>query len=334
MTAVAIDLPRSYLTEKQTVISWVFTTDHKRVALLFFVSITFFFFIGGAAATLIRLHLVNPESNLLQPDIYNRMFTMHGIVMVWFFLIPSIPTTMGNFFVPLMIGAHDLAFPRLNIASWHVFNLSGVVLLYLLLMGGVDIGWTFYTPFSTAYANSYVTATAVAVFINGFSTIMTALNFAVTIHRLRAPGMYWSRLPLFIWAVYATSVVMLLAAPVLAISLFLIALDRLAVGDQGVQLDRHPAQGLDRVRRADALCARLYRPLYDGRSDRPRRRDAGARCAPDRHLFRHRPFPLHHGWRRGQRLFRRAALLVAQDYRPALPRDLGARRRDPDVSRL
>ena len=228
MTAVAIDLPSSYLTEKQTVISWVFTTDHKRVALLFFASITFFFFIGGAAATLIRLHLVNPEGNLLQPDIYNRMFTMHGIVMVWFFLIPSIPTTMGNFFVPLMIGAHDLAFPRLNIASWHVFNLSGVVLLYLLLMGGVDTGWTFYTPFSTAYANSYVTATAVAVFINGFSTIMTALNFVVTIHRLRAPGMYWSRLPLFIWAIYATSVVMLLATPVLAITLFLIALERLA----------------------------------------------------------------------------------------------------------
>src|SRR5205807_921283 len=129
MTAVAIDLPRSYLTEKQTVISWVFTTDHKRVALLFFASITFFFFIGGAAATLIRLHLVNPEGNLLQPDIYNRMFTMHGIVMVWFFLIPSIPTTLGNFLVPLMIGAHDLAFPRLNLASWYVFNLSGVLLL-------------------------------------------------------------------------------------------------------------------------------------------------------------------------------------------------------------
>src|SRR5207248_125572 len=226
MTAVAIDLPSNYLTEQQTLRSWLFTTDHKRVALLFFASITFFFFIGGFAATLIRLHLVTPQGDLLQPDIYNRMFTMHGIVMVWFFLIPSIPATMGNFLVPLMIGARDLAFPRLNIASWHVFNLSGVVLLYLLLMGGIDTGWTFYTPFSTAYANGYVTLAAVAVFINGFSTIMTALNFIVTIHRLRAPGMYWSRLPLFIWAIYATSVVMLLATPVLAMSLLLIALER------------------------------------------------------------------------------------------------------------
>src|SRR5437762_2714651 len=231
MTAVAVDLPSSYLTEQQTLRSLLFTTDHKRVALLFFASITFFFFIGGFAATLIRLHLVTPQGDLLQPDIYNRMFTMHGIVMVWFFLIPSIPATLGNFLVPLMIGAHDLAFPRINIASWHVFNLSGVVLLYLLLMGGVDTGWTFYTPFSTAYANGYVTATAVAVFINGFSTIMTALNFVVTIHSLRAPGMYWSRLPLFIWAIYATSVVMLLATPVLAMSLLLIALERvLGVG--------------------------------------------------------------------------------------------------------
>src|SRR5205085_5312717 len=142
-----------------------------------FASITLFFFIGGAAATLIRLHLVNPEGNLLQPDIYNRMFSMHGIVMVWFFLIPSIPTTLGNFFVPLMIGAHDLAFPRLNLASWYLFNLSGLVLLYALIRGGVDTGWYFYTPYSTLYTNSYVFVAAMAVFINGFSTILTALNF-------------------------------------------------------------------------------------------------------------------------------------------------------------
>ncbi|HEY4470303.1 MAG TPA: cbb3-type cytochrome c oxidase subunit I, partial [Stellaceae bacterium] len=193
MTAIAIDLPSSYLTQEETVRSWLFTTDHKRVALLFFASITFFFFVGGFAATLIRIHLVTPQGGLLQPDIYNRMFTMHGIVMVWFFLIPSIPTTLGNFLVPLMIGAHDLAFPRLNLASWYVFNLSGVLLLLMLFLGGVDTGWTFYTPFSTAYANGYVIAAAVAIFVNGFSTIMTALNFVVTIHRLRAPGMYWYR---------------------------------------------------------------------------------------------------------------------------------------------
>src|SRR5436309_2842169 len=162
MTALAADLPSNYLTTQWSLRSWLFTTDHKRIALLYFASITAFFFIGGFAATLIRLHLVSPDSTLLQPDIYNRMFTMHGIVMVWFFLIPSIPATLGNFLVPLMIGAHDLAFPRINIASWHVFNLSGVVLLYLLLMGGVDTGWTFYTPFSTAYANGYVILAVVA----------------------------------------------------------------------------------------------------------------------------------------------------------------------------
>ena len=125
-----------YLNDGYGIRSWLLTRDHKRIALLFFASITFFFFIGGIAATLIRLHLATPEG-LLQPDIYNRMFTMHGIVMVWFFLIPSIPTTLGNFIVPLAIGAHDLAFPRINLASWYVFNLSGLVLLYALIMGGI-----------------------------------------------------------------------------------------------------------------------------------------------------------------------------------------------------
>src|SRR5579864_3720756 len=145
----------SYLTAKNTVSSWLLTRDHKRIALLFFVSITFFFFIGGAAATLIRLNLATPEG-LLQPAVYNRMFTMHGIIMVWFFLIPSIPTTFGNFFIPLMIGARDLAFPRVNLLSWYVFNLSGLVVLFSLVMGGADTGWTFYTPLSTVYANGYV----------------------------------------------------------------------------------------------------------------------------------------------------------------------------------
>ena len=215
----------SYLTAENTVSSWLLTRDHKRIALLFFVSITFFFFIGGAAATLIRLNLATPEG-LLQPALYNRMFTMHGIIMVWFFLIPSIPTTFGNFFIPLMIGARDLAFPRVNLGSWYVFNLSGLVVLYALIMGGADTGWTFYTPLSTAYANGYVFAAAMAVFINGFSSIMTSLNFIVTIHRMRAPGMTWMRLPLFVWSIYAVSVVMLTATPVLAMDTFLLAVER------------------------------------------------------------------------------------------------------------
>jgi hypothetical protein len=167
LAGITADVPTTYLTSENTLRSWLLTKDHKRIALLFFGSITFFFFIGGFAATLIRLHLATPEG-LLQPDMYNRMFTMHGIIMVWFFLIPSIPTTLGNFVLPLMIGARDLAFPRINLGSWYVFNLSGLVLLYALIMGGVDTGWTSYTPYSTLFANGYAFAAALAVFVNGF----------------------------------------------------------------------------------------------------------------------------------------------------------------------
>jgi len=241
MTTVTADLPASYLTKENTIASWLLTSDHKRIALLFFASITFFFFIGGFAATLIRLHLLNPAGTLLQPDMYNRMFTMHGIVMVWFFLIPSIPTTLGNFLIPLMIGARDLAFPKINLASWYVFNISGLVVLFCLFVGGVDTGWTFYTPYSTMFANGYVIPAAVAVFINGFSSIMTGLNFVITIHRLRAPGMTWMRLPLFVWAIYAVSIVMLLATPVLAMTLALVALERwMGVGIFDPQLGGDP----------------------------------------------------------------------------------------------
>ena len=225
MATITADVPANYVTSENTISSWLLTKDHKRIALLFLASITSFFFIGGIAATLIRLHLATPEG-LLQPDIYNRMFTMHGIIMVWFFLIPSIPTTLGNFVIPLAIGAHDLAFPRVNLASWYVFNLSGLVLLYALIMGGVDTGWTFYTPYSTLFSNGYVLAATLAVFINGFSSIMTGLNFVVTIHRLRAPGMTWMRLPLFVWGIYTVSVVMLLATPVLAMTVLLLAMER------------------------------------------------------------------------------------------------------------
>jgi cytochrome c oxidase subunit 1 len=228
MTAIIADPASDYLVHEDTIRSWLLTKDHKRIALLFFASITFFFFVGGAAATLMRLQLVDPAGLLFAPDVYNRLFTMHGIVMVWFFLIPSIPATLGNFFIPLMIGAHDLAFPRLNLLSWYLFNISGALAVYFLFVGGVDTGWTFYTPFSTLFSNGAVTAAAFAVFVNGFSTIATALNFVVTVHRLRAPGLTWFRLPLFVWAIYATSIVMLLATPVLAMTLFLIALERLA----------------------------------------------------------------------------------------------------------
>ncbi len=138
--SAAADLPLSYLTKEESLASWLLTRDHKRIAILYFISITFFFFIGGFAAMLIRLQLINPAGTLFQPEMYNRLFTMHGIVMVWFFLIPSIPATLGNFLLPLMIGARDLAFPRLNLFSWYLFNISGLIAVYFLFIGGVDTG--------------------------------------------------------------------------------------------------------------------------------------------------------------------------------------------------
>ncbi len=227
MSTVAAELPsQSYLFEGYTIRSWLLTTDHKRIAILYLVSITFFFFIGAVAAGLIRLDLVTPAGDLLTNDGYNKAFTLHGVVMVWFFLIPSIPATFGNFLIPLMIGARDLAFPRINLASWYIYVLAGLFTLYVLLAGGVDTGWTFYTPFSSMYSNSHVVAAIFAVFIAGFSSIFTGLNFIVTIHKMRAPGMTWFRLPIFVWTHYATSLILVLATPVLAITLLLIAAER------------------------------------------------------------------------------------------------------------
>jgi cytochrome c oxidase subunit 1 len=217
----------NYLTADYRLRSWFLTTDHKRVAILYFAAITMFFAVGGAAAALIRLELVHPQGDLVTTDVYNRLFTMHGVVMVWFFLIPSIPNTLGNFIVPLMIGARDLAFPRLNLASWYLFVLGGAITLYAVFMGGLDTGWTFYTPFSTLYSNGHVVLAVVGVFVSGFSSILTGLNFIVTIHRLRAPGLTWYRLPLFLWSLYATSVILVLATPVLAMTLLLLGLERI-----------------------------------------------------------------------------------------------------------
>jgi cytochrome c oxidase subunit 1 len=215
-----------YLNVNYGIRSWLFTRDHKRIALLYLGTVTFFFFIGGAAAVLFRIELLTPPADLVQPETYNKLFSLHGIIMIFLFLIPSIPATLGNFLVPMMIGARDLAFPRLNLASWYVFVLSGLFMIAAMIAGGVDTGWTFYTPYSTLYSNTYVVLTALGAFIAGFSTIMTALNFIVTIHMMRAPGLTWFRLPLFIWNHYATSLIILLGTPVLAISLVLVALER------------------------------------------------------------------------------------------------------------
>jgi cytochrome c oxidase subunit 1 len=227
MATVAISAEREhYLNKEYGIRSWLLTTDHKRIALLYLISITFFFFVGGFFALLIRLELLTPAGDLVQADTYNKLFTMHGQVMIFFFLIPSIPAVLGNFLVPLMIGAKDLAFPRINLLSWYLYVIAGVIYVHCILTGGVDTGWTFYTPFSTAFSNTRVIEAGIAIFIVGFSSILTGLNFVVTIHRMRAPGMTWSRLPLFIWAHYATSIIQLLGTPVLAITLLLVVFER------------------------------------------------------------------------------------------------------------
>jgi cytochrome c oxidase subunit I len=216
----------NYLTAGHSIRSWLLTTDHKRIAILYMISITLFFLLGGIFALLIRLNLMSPRGGFTQPETYNKFFSMHGIIMVWFFLIPSIPTVFGNFVIPMMIGARDLAFPRLNLASWYIFIIGGLFTICVALFGGVDTGWTFYTPYSSTYSNSAVLLTAVGVFITGFSSIATGLNFIITIHKMRAPGMTWFRMPLFLWSMYATSIILVLATPVLAITLTLIGLER------------------------------------------------------------------------------------------------------------
>src|ERR1043166_9592091 len=218
----------NYLNAEYGLKSWLLTRDHKRIALLYLGSISFFFIIGGIYAMLIRLELLTPQGDLLQSTTYNKVFTQHGIVMVFFFLIPSIPATLGNFLVPVMIGAKDLAFPRINLLSWYLYLLGGFITIYALLAGGVDTGWTFYAPYSSTFSNSYVVATGIGIFISGFSSILTGLNFVVTVHTMRAPGMTWFSMPLFIWSMYATSLVMILGTPVIAITILLLAFERLA----------------------------------------------------------------------------------------------------------
>jgi cytochrome c oxidase subunit 1 len=229
--ALSAELPfperLDYLREGRTLASWLTTTDHKRIAILYAITITVFFFLAGAAIAVVRFELFAPNGMFLTNDTYNRLFSFHGIIMVWFFLLPSIPAVMGNFLIPLMVGAPDVAFPRLNLLSWYLTVLAGLFTMFAVVAGGVDTGWTFYTPFSTMYSNSWVVAAAVGVFISGFGTIATAVNMIATIHMLRAPGLTWFRLPLFVWAIYATSLIMVLATPVLAISLLLLIAERL-----------------------------------------------------------------------------------------------------------
>jgi len=224
-----IERPKlNYLNNGYSLKSWLLTKDHKRIAMLYLASVSFFFMLGGIFAGLIRLELLTPQSDLLESATYNKVFTAHGVIMVFLFLIPAIPATLGNFLIPLMIGAKDLAFPRINLLSWYLYMTGAAVAAYALLQGGVDTGWTFYAPYSTTFSNGYVVATGLGAFIIGFSSILTGLNFIVTVHTMRAPGMTWFRLPLFVWAHYATSLIMILGTPVVAITILLLALERIA----------------------------------------------------------------------------------------------------------
>ncbi|HYE97921.1 MAG TPA: cytochrome c oxidase subunit I [Planctomycetota bacterium] len=220
--------PENYINADYSVRSWLLTRDHKRIALLYLLTVTLFFFVGGGAAVLVRLELLTPAGDLVQPETYNKLFTIHGVVMIFLFLIPAIPAVLGNFLLPLMLGARDLAFPRLNLASWYVFLAGGVLMLAAIVGGGVDTGWTFYTPYSSDFAHTKVVLTILGIFLGGFSSIMTAVNFIATTHTMRAPGLTWFRLPLFVWSHYAYSLIVILSTPVIAITLSLVAIERLA----------------------------------------------------------------------------------------------------------
>ncbi|PYR65123.1 MAG: cytochrome c oxidase subunit I [Acidobacteria bacterium] len=226
METIVYEEPTTYLNHQHSVASWLLTYDHKRIGILYLIVVTFAFFLGGIFATLIRLELATPAGDLFSADVYNRMFTMHGVTMVFFVLVPAVPAVLGNFVMPLMIGAKDVAFPKLNLLSWYVFTIGFIFTVASMILGGVDTGWTFYTPYSSQGSESNVLLTGIGVFITGFSSILTGVNFMVTIHRMRAPGMTWFRLPLFIWALYSTALVMVLGTPVIAITLLMLVLER------------------------------------------------------------------------------------------------------------
>jgi cytochrome c oxidase subunit I len=219
---------KHYLNIEHGIKSWLLTQDHKRIAILYLLTTVFFFMIGGFAAALIRLELLTPAGDLVTADTYNKLFSIHGIIMVFFFLVPIVPAVFGNFLIPLMIGARDVALPKINLLSWYLFVIGGCFELYMMIVGGVDTGWTFTTPLSTHYVNTHVIGAAMGIFIAGFSSILTGLNFIVTIHKMRAPGMTWFRLPLFIWSFYATAIIFILATPVIAMAMVLIVLERVA----------------------------------------------------------------------------------------------------------
>jgi cytochrome c oxidase subunit 1 len=222
------EIPKvSYLNDPKGIKSWLVTLDHKRIGMLYLFGIMAAFALGGVFAMLLRLELLSPGKDFVDADTYNQLFTLHGAVMIFLFIIPSIPAALGNFALPLMIGAKDVAFPRLNLASWYIYVAGVLIALFSLFSGAVDTGWTFYTPYSTQ-TNTSVISMTFAAFVLGFSSIFTGLNFIVTIHKLRVPGMTWFKMPLFVWSLYATAIIQVLATPVLGITLLLLIVERVA----------------------------------------------------------------------------------------------------------
>ena len=220
----------NYLTEFSGVKSWLLSLDHKRIGLMYMISILFFFLVGGIMAMLIRLELFSPGQTLFSADTYNQVLTYHGAIMVFMVIVPGIPAILGNFFLPLQIGAADVAFPKLNLASWYVFMFGAILAFSTLFTTKIDTGWTFYTPYSIKTGTAVITM-VLAAFIMGMSSILTGLNFIVTVHKLRAPGMTIYRMPLFVWSLYSTAIIQVLATPVLGITLLLLVAERvLGVG--------------------------------------------------------------------------------------------------------
>ena len=218
---------KSYLDAAHGIKSWLYTMDHKRIGVMYLIAISVSLLIGGVFAMLIRLELFTPGRTIMTADTYNQVFTLHGIIMVFLFIIPSIPAALGNFFLPIMIGAKDVAFPRLNMFSFYLWVLGAVFTLVAILSKGVDTGWTFYTPYSIESQTSVIWM-GMGIFILGFSSIFTGLNFLVTLHKLRMPGMGWFDMPLFLWAIYGTALIQVLATPVIGITLLLLVAERVA----------------------------------------------------------------------------------------------------------
>jgi cytochrome c oxidase subunit I len=229
-THTADGVKLNYLNHEKGLWSWLSTVDHKRIGLMYFIAIMLFFLVGGIFALLIRLELFTAGKTIIDAQTYNRFMTFHGAIMVFMVIIPGIPAFLGNFFLPIQIGAKDVAFPKLNLTSWYVFMAGAILAVLSLFTGGVDTGWTFYTPYSIRTSGAVVTM-VVAAFIMGMSSILTGLNFIVTVHKLRAPGMTMMRIPLFVWALYSTAIIQILATPVLGITLLLLVAERtLGVG--------------------------------------------------------------------------------------------------------